>query len=168
MFFSSKAFAPPVPHLSNKLKEVSETVSEEPDEYKREFIPLDDDGNVDHTSPKYKMNSLLNKLIKEKSFDQMAKDEINKNENQLYDENKQMTVKEIKEILAEYSYSSAYHSFSPEFQDYMKSIELKGDDEFKLFNQKKEDVYYPDNEFVYNICSGLINLDEVNELRDNK
>ena len=47
MFFSSKAFAPPVPHLSNKLKEVSETVSEEPDEYKREFIPLDDDGNVE-------------------------------------------------------------------------------------------------------------------------
>ena len=53
-------------------------------------------------------------------------------------------------------------------RDFSMTEEEKTDNDFKAFNSNKEEVYYPDNEFVYNLCSGLINLSEINDLRDNK
>ena len=54
------------------------------------------------------------------------------------------------------------------FEKKFSEEEEKTDNDFKAFNSNKEEVYYPDNEFVYNLCSGLINLSEINDLRDNK
>lgn len=170
MFFSSSHINQPVPHLGNKLKEISETVKEEMDEYKRDFSMTEEEKkNMEHCPQKQRLLSLLKKLHKEKPFEELIQYEINKNENVLYEENKKMTVKEIKEILAKDIFSSAYNTFSHEFlEKRSQSEEEKTENSFKDYNSNKEEVYYPDNEFVYNICSGLINLNDIKDLKDNK
>lgn len=171
MFFSSSPVNQPVPHLGNILKEIVDTVKEEEmDEYKRDFSMTEEEKKyLEYCPQKQRILSLLKRLHREKPIEELIQFEINKNENVLYEENKQMTVKEIKEILAKDIYSSAYHTFSLEFlEKKFSEEEEKTDNDFKAFNSNKEEVYYPDNEFVYNLCSGLINLSEINDLRDNK
>lgn len=166
MFFASSGKQYPVAYLSNKLKELSETNGDETDEYLNDFDILSQDPSVDHTSKKYKQKSLLDSLEKEISPPELLEIELSKDENFLYEEKKNMTVKQIKEVLVGDLLKSSYHTLSIDFRDFVDSLDMKDEQIFELFEQKKAESYFPDDEFVYNLCYGLVSLEELEEEKE--
>ena len=143
--------------LSHVLKKNFES-KESLNDYKRNFIMIEKNGQVNYNTYKYKKDLILSKLMNEKIPDNTSikkyldKDKVDFN----------IKLEDKDHIFLE-CFKDINNTISKEGRERIKNINPKKEEKNKTEEKKVEKYDYKDNDIIYDLCHNLINIKDVED-----
>ena len=146
--------------LSQILKQKFES-KENLNEYKRNFIMIESNDQVNYNTDKYKKDLVLSKLMDEKIPD------TNSIKKYLDNEKVDFNIKiEDKEHIFLECFKDLNNTISKEGRKRIKNNASKNHEKNTIEGRKDVKYDYKDNNIIYDLCHNLINIEDVNNYID--